>query len=111
MKGRYGDAPNSPRRTTVSLLLRTYARTNEDAVLEMVLRTLVHTARGGTHDQLGGGFHRYATDARWIVPHFEKMLYDNAGLLANYVHACQASGHAYLAEVARDTAGLMAAVL
>ena len=109
--GGFGDAPKFPHPSTIELLLRRYARTHEDALLEMVLRTLVHTARGGVHDQLGGGFHRYATDARWIVPHFEKMLYDNAGLLANYAHAFQASGRAYLAEVARDTAEFMAAVL
>src|SRR3989449_2896307 len=109
--GGFGDAPKFPHPSTIELLLRRYARTHEDALLEIALRTLVHTARGGMHDQLGGGFHRYATDARWIVPHFEKMLYDNAGLLANYAHAFQASGRAHLAEVARDTAEFMAAVL
>src|SRR5438876_3428131 len=87
--GGFGDAPKFPNPSTIELLLRRYARTHEDALLEMVLRTLVHTARGGVYDQIGGGFHRYSTDARWIVPHFEKMLYDNAGLLANYVHAWQ----------------------
>lgn len=109
--GGFGEAPKFPHPSTIDLLLRRFARTHEDALLEMAVRTLVKTARGGVHDQLGGGFHRYATDARWIVPHFEKMLYDNAGLLANYTHAFQASGNTYLAEVARDTAEFMSAVL
>src|SRR5438128_32697 len=109
--GGFGDAPKFPHPSTIELLLRRFARTHDDALLEMVTRTLLKTARGGMHDQLGGGFHRYATDPRWIVPHFEKMLYDNAGLLANYAQAFQATGHAYLAEVAHDTAGFMAAVL
>jgi len=109
--GGFGDAPKFPHPSTIELLLRRFARTHDDALLEMVTRTLLKTARGGMHDQLGGGFHRYATDPRWIVPHFEKMLYDNAGLLANYAQAFQAAGHAYFAEVARDTAEFMSAVL
>src|SRR5207245_3742904 len=109
--GGFGDAPKFPHPSTIELLLRRFARTHDDALLEMVTRTLLKTARGGMHDQLGGGFHRYATDARWIVPHSEKMLYDNAGLLANYAQAFQATGHAYFAEVARDTAEFMSAVL
>src|SRR5438445_10677321 len=88
-----------------------YHRTREEGLEKIFARTLSSMAKGGVYDQIGGGFHRYATDARWIVPHFEKMLYDNAGLLANYAHAFQASGPAYLAEVARDTAEFMAAVL
>ena len=59
-------------------------------------------ARGGVYDQLAGGFHRYSVDERWIVPHFEKMCYDNSELLKNYVHAYQATGLAFFAEVARD---------
>src|SRR2546427_11144224 len=109
--GGFGDAPKFPHPSTIELLLRRFARTRDDALLEIVTRTLLKTARGGMHDQLGGGFHRYATDAKWIVPHFEKMLYDNAGLLANYAQAFQAAGHPYVAEVARDTAEFMSAVL
>ena len=64
--------------------------------------TLARMACGGIYDQLAGGFHRYSTDERWVVPHFEKMLYDNAGLLANYVHAFQSFADADAAQVARD---------
>ena len=59
---------------------------------DMVRQTLDKMARGGMYDQLGGGFHRYSTDARWLVPHFEKMLYDNALLAPAYLEACQATG-------------------
>ncbi len=109
--GGFGSAPKFPHPSTVELLLRRYARTRDEGLLDMVTRTLDKMARGGIHDQLGGGFHRYATDARWIVPHFEKMLYDNAGLLANYLHAYQATGRSEFAGVARDTAEFMATIL
>jgi len=66
-----------------------YRRTREEGLRTIFTRTLRSMARGGVYDQVGGGFHRYSTDPRWIVPHFEKMLYDNAGLLANYVHGWQ----------------------
>ena len=109
--GGFGSAPKFPHTSTVELLLRRYPRTRDDDLLAMVTRTLEKMGRGGIHDQIGGGFHRYSTDARWIVPHFEKMLYDNAGLLTNYVHGYQASGNPYLREVAADTAEFMATVL
>ncbi len=109
--GGFGGAPKFPHPSTVELLLRQYARTREGALLDMVTRTLQKMARGGIHDQLGGGFHRYATDEHWGVPHFEKMLYDNAGLLSNYIHAYQATGLTDLKEVAQDTAAFMADVL
>ncbi len=109
--GGFGGAPKFPHPSTIELLLRWYTRTREDELLDMVTRTLEKMARGGIHDQLGGGFHRYATDARWIVPHFEKMLYDNAGLLTSYAHAYQATGRGLFREVAEDTAGFMAGVL
>src|SRR5207237_5680493 len=64
--------------------------------------TLEKMARGGVYDQLAGGFHRYSVDERWIVPHFEKMSYDNSELLKNYVHAYQATGERFFADVARD---------
>ncbi len=109
--GGFGGAPKFPHPSTIGLLLRAYARTRADDLLDMVTRTLEKMARGGIHDHLGGGFHRYATDARWIVPHFEKMLYDNAGLLTSYAHAYQATGRAVFREVAERTAGFMAGVL
>jgi len=109
--GGFGGAPKFPHPSTVDLLVRHFARTREEAVQQMVTRTLQKMARGGVHDQLGGGFHRYATDAHWGVPHFEKMLYDNAGLLSNYVLAYQATGLAELREVAMDTAAFLTEVL
>src|SRR4030095_10977752 len=71
-------------------------------LLAMAETTLEKMARGGMYDQLGGGFHRYSVDEKWIVPHFEKMSYDNSELLKNYVHAHQATGDAFHADVARD---------
>jgi len=111
IEGGFGGAPKFPHPSTLALLLRVHARTREEDLLEMTVRTLEKMARGGIHDQIGGGFHRYATDARWIVPHFEKMLYDNAGLLTSYAQAFQATGAPLFAEVARDTAAFMATVL
>src|SRR5205807_2649846 len=73
--GGFGDAPKFPRPVGLTFLLRHYARTGKEDSLEMVLHTLRKMAKGGIHDQLGGGFHRYSTDANWHVPHFEKMLY------------------------------------
>lgn len=109
--GGFGSAPKFPHTSAVEFLLRRYHRTRDDELLAMVTRTLEKMGRGGIHDQIGGGFHRYSTDAGWIVPHFEKMLYDNAGLLTNYVHGYQASGNPYLKEVAGDTAEFIATVL
>src|SRR3989475_1340897 len=100
-----------PHPGTMEWVMARYHRTREEGLEKIFARTLSSMAKGGVYDQIGGGFHRYSTDARWIVPHFEKMLYDNAGLLANYAQAFQAAGHAYFAEVARDTAEFMAAVL
>jgi len=109
--GGFGTAPKFPHPSAIELLLRAHARTGEEWMLTAVRRTLEKMARGGFHDQLGGGFHRYSTDARWIVPHFEKMLYDNAGLLMNYLHAYQATGVPSFRSVAEDTAEFMATVL
>src|SRR5438034_454288 len=78
-----------PHPGTMEWVMARYRRTREEGLRTIVTRTLTSMARGGVYDQIGGGFHRYSTDPRWIVPHFEKMLYDNAGLLANYVHAWQ----------------------
>src|SRR5205085_526998 len=74
-----------------------------DAELRTVIvTTLEHMARGGVYDQLAGGFHRYSVDERWVVPHFEKMCYDNSELLKNYVHAYQATGSEFFGGVAKD---------
>jgi len=94
-------APKFPSTMPVRFLLRRSARGDAHA-LEMATRTLAGMAAGGIHDQVGGGFHRYATDARWRVPHFEKMLYDNALLALAYLEAYQATGDADFARVARD---------
>src|SRR3989442_570864 len=79
----------SPHTGTMKWDKARFHRTKEEGLRKIFTRTLMAMAQGGVYDQVGGGFHRYSTDPRWIVPHFEKMLYDNAGLLANYVHACQ----------------------
>ena len=78
-----------PHPGTMEWVMARYRRTRDEGLRTIFTRTLASMARGGVYDQVGGGFHRYSTDPRWIVPHFEKMLYDNAGLLANYVHAWQ----------------------
>src|SRR2546427_1407942 len=78
-----------PHPGTMEWVMARYRRTREEGLRTIVTRTLTSMGRGGVYDHVGRGFHRYSTDPRWIVPHFEKMLYDNAGLLANYVHAWQ----------------------
>jgi len=103
--GGFGGAPKFPRPVVVNFLLRYYARTGEQRALDMTLQTLRAMARGGLHDHLGGGFHRYSTDRLWRVPHFEKMLYDQAQLAIAYVAAYQASHDPFFREVARDTLG------
>ncbi|HEX9641294.1 MAG TPA: thioredoxin domain-containing protein, partial [Candidatus Krumholzibacteria bacterium] len=101
--GGFGQAPKFPRPVLLELLLRYQRRTGDQHALEMVSVTLERMAAGGMHDHVGGGFHRYSTDARWLVPHFEKMLYDNAQLVPLYLEAYQATGRERFAEVARDT--------
>ena len=100
INGGFGGAPKFPPAMTLEFLLRTHARTGNREALEMVRITCVKMANGGMYDQLGGGFHRYSTDARWLVPHFEKMLYDNALLSRLYLHYFQVSGE----QSARETA-------
>ena len=99
--GGFGTQPKFPHPAAILLLLHRWHDTRDDAVRRMVDRTLEGMARGGVHDQLAGGFHRYSVDARWIVPHFEKMAYDNSELLRAYVAAAVAFGTAEYAEVAR----------
>jgi len=100
--GGFGTAPKFPQPTTLMLLLNVWHRTGDAKTLKMVTKTLDAMAAGGIHDHLGGGFHRYSTDARWLVPHFEKMLYDQALLAEVYVQAHQATGHEAYGLVARD---------
>src|SRR3990170_4516160 len=109
--GGFGGAPKFPHPATLELLLRRAFRTGDPDLLGVVTRTLEQMARGGMRDHLGGGFHRYSTDARWIVPHFEKMLYDNAGLLAAYAQAWQATGRPLFRTAGADTAEFLLTVL
>ncbi len=99
--GGFGSAPKFPRSHELSFLLGYWARTGTPQALEMVQTSLEHLARGGIHDHLGGGFHRYSTDAEWLVPHFEKMLYDQALLARTYLEAYRVTKRAAYADVAR----------
>jgi uncharacterized protein YyaL (SSP411 family) len=101
--GGFGEAPKFPHPMEIRLLLRAWKRFGDDDALNMARVTLDHMAMGGVYDQLGGGFHRYSTDARWLVPHFEKMLYDNALLTGAYVEAFQATGSPFYREVVDET--------
>jgi uncharacterized protein YyaL (SSP411 family) len=98
INGGFGGAPKFPPAMTLEFLLRTHARTGNQDALKMVSHTCRKMANGGMYDQLGGGFHRYSTDARWLVPHFEKMLYDNALLSRVYLHYFQVSSEAFARE-------------
>src|ERR1700676_5143976 len=105
--GGFGQAPKFPHPSALDLLIERYARSTsvvrtaeggspdmdrgQDELRNLVVTTLEHMANGGVYDQLAGGFHRYSVDERWVVPHFEKMCYDNSELLKNYVHAYQAT--------------------
>ncbi len=118
--GGFGRAPKFPHPSVLDLLIERYGRNGNtlaakdaakmghpeenrnDQLRNLVVTTLEHMAKGGVYDQLAGGFHRYSVDERWVVPHFEKMCYDNSELLKNYVHAYQATGSKFFAEVARD---------
>lgn len=109
--GGFGSQPKFPHPAALDLLIDAAARTGNEAARQAAVVTLEKMSRGGVYDQLAGGFHRYSVDERWIVPHFEKMLYDNAGLLANYVHAFQTFVDADFARVARDMIRWMDAVM
>ena len=89
--GGFGRAPKFPHSSAIDLILERYQQTKEKHLLAMAETTLEKMARGGVYDQLAGGFHRYSVDERWLVPHFEKMSYDNSELLKNYLHASQIS--------------------
>ena len=101
--GGFGPAPKFPPSTALHLLLRHHRRTGDPEALSMVTTTLEAMARGGIYDHIGGGFARYSTDERWLVPHFEKMLYDNALLARAYLEGFQATGNPVFARIARET--------
>jgi uncharacterized protein YyaL (SSP411 family) len=102
-RGGFGQAPKFPRPSELLFLLREHARTGAAEPRDMVLVTLRAMALGGMRDHIGGGFHRYSVDADWRVPHFEKMLYDQAQLVLAYVEAAQVTGDSFFADVAIDT--------
>ncbi len=102
-RGGFGGAPKFPRPSEMLFLLREHARTGAANARDMVLVTLRAMALGGMRDHLGGGFHRYSVDADWRVPHFEKMLYDQAQLVLAYAEAAQITGDRFYADVALDT--------
>ncbi|MGX1367780.1 uncharacterized protein YyaL (SSP411 family) [Streptomyces canus] len=106
-RGGFGGAPKFPPSMVVEFLLRHHARTGAEGALQMAQDTCERMARGGIHDQLGGGFARYSVDRDWIVPHFEKMLYDNALLCRVYAHLWRATGSDLARRVALDTADFM----
>lgn len=102
MAGGFGDAPKFPQPMALEFLLRSYVRTGDKATLYAAEVTLERMARGGIYDQLGGGFARYSVDAVWLVPHFEKMLYDNAQLSRVYLHAWQLTGNPFYRQIAEQ---------
>jgi len=100
--GGFGTAPKFPHPAVLELLMDQYVRTGDEKLRNAFVISLEKMAHGGVYDQLAGGFHRYSVDERWVVPHFEKMCYDNSELLKNYVHAYQVTGSEFFAETARD---------
>jgi hypothetical protein len=101
--GGFGDAPKFPQAMTIEFLLREFVRDRSSKALEMAEVTLRKMAQGGMYDQIGGGFARYSVDHRWLVPHFEKMLYDNAQLARVYLHAWQVTGDELYLRVSVET--------
>lgn len=109
--GGFGQAPKFPHPTAIDLLLERYQATRQKHLLTVAETTLEKMARGGVYDQIGDGFHRYSTDERWHMPHFEKMIYDNSELLRNYVHAFQITGKPLLRETAEGILAWTGSVL
>lgn len=101
--GGFGQQPKFPHALDLSVLLRAARRFGDADALNMVTLTLDRMARGGLYDQLGGGFHRYSVDAEWLVPHFEKMLYDNALLAVTYLEAYQMTGQPFYRQIVEET--------
>src|SRR3954465_11494012 len=100
--GGFGSSPKFPHPSALDLLIDRFAKTGEPYLGTIINTTLEKMAKGGVYDQLAGGFHRYSVDERWVVPHFEKMVYDNSELLKNYVHGYQVTRNRFFADVARD---------
>src|ERR1700758_705292 len=124
LHGGFGSAPKFPHPSALDLLIERYARlsshtgadegvtnTNLPELQNLIVTTLTHMANGGVYDQLAGGFHRYSVDERWLVPHFEKMSYDNSELLRNYLHAWQVTQNSLLREKAESIIGWVNEVL
>ena len=103
VNGGFGGAPKFPAAMSLEFLLRYHHRTGDDMALSIVTHSLDKMANGGIYDQLGGGFHRYTVDAIWLVPHFEKMLYDNAQLARVYLHAFQVTGNEFYKRITIET--------
>jgi len=106
--GGWGSGPKFPQPMALEFLLRTFRATGDPNVLGIINAALEAMARGGIYDQIGGGFHRYTVDGRWLIPHFEKMLYDNAQLANVYVHAWQVTGRPLYRAVAEETLNYLA---
>jgi len=106
--GGFGGAPKFPPSMSLDFLMQVAHRDNDDHLREIIVTTLAKMARGGIYDQVGGGFHRYSVDARWLVPHFEKMLYDNALLARLYVRAWQWTKEPLFAQIANEILGFVA---
>ena len=102
VNGGFGAQPKFPNPISLEFLLRYYERTRDERALRLLTLTLRKMAQGGIYDQVGGGFARYSVDAHWLVPHFEKMLYDNAQLSRLYLHAWQVTGDDFFRRVAED---------
>ena len=105
--GGLGQAPKFPNAGVYELFLRYYFRSKNERFLEMGVHTLTKMAQGGIYDHLGGGFHRYSVDAKWLVPHFEKMLYDNAQIVRIYAHAYTIRGEPLFKSVIEETVGYL----
>jgi uncharacterized protein YyaL (SSP411 family) len=109
--GGFGRSPKFPHASAIDLVLEQYQQNKEKHLLAIAETTLEKMARGGVYDQLAGGFHRYSVDERWLVPHFEKMSYDNSELLRNYLHAWQMTQNPFLRETAEGIIGWVDEVL
>ncbi|MFJ6834600.1 thioredoxin domain-containing protein [Streptomyces sp. NPDC091209] len=106
-RGGFGGAPKFPPSMVIEFLLRHHARTGSEGALQMAVDTCERMARGGLYDQLGGGFARYSVDREWVIPHFEKMLYDNALLCRVYAHLWRSTGSELARRVALETADFL----
>ncbi|MEO8512128.1 MAG: thioredoxin domain-containing protein [Ignavibacteria bacterium] len=109
--GGFGESPKFPRPPGLNFLLRAYYRFDDSESLQMIIRTLLQMSRGGMYDHLGGGYHRYSVDRYWRVPHFEKMLYDQAQLAVNYLEAYQVTGDNYFGDVTKDILAYVSRVM